>query len=332
VSGRRVLITGVGSYLGTEVARRLERDPEVEYIAGLDTRPPRVKLERTEFLDADIRNPVITKLLPQAEVDTVVHNQIVRRPERGMSAQAMHDINVIGSLQLLGACERSPTVRAIVVRGSAGIYGSEPQAPQFFTEEMARLYPLRTRFQRDVGEIENYFETYSRRHPKVTCMMLRYQPAIGPSTDSQVTRYLGLPVVPTYLGFDPRLQFIHVSDGLEALIASIKNPLRGAVNVAAPGTIGLTRMIRLTGKTSLPIASPLFPTTATLGRRLGVFSSLSPDFRRLLRYGRAVDTRRLVEEVGYRPRFDAVAAVEDYARTQRGKGIVPGLRDLVTSP
>ena len=332
MSGRRVLITGVGSYLGTEVARRLERDPEVEYIAGLDTRPPRVKLERTEFLDADIRNPVITKLLPQAEVDTVVHNQIVRRPERGMSAQAMHDINVIGSLQLLGACERSPTVRAIVVRGSAGIYGSEPQAPQFFTEEMARLYPLRTRFQRDVGEIENYFETYSRRHPQVTCMMLRYQPAIGPSTDSQVTRYLGLPVVPTYLGFDPRLQFIHVSDGLEALIASIKNPLRGAVNVAAPGTIGLTRMIRLTGKTSLPIASPLFPTTATLGRRLGVFSSLSPDFRRLLRYGRAVDTRRLVEEVGYRPRFDAVAAVEDYARTQRGKGIVPGLRDLVSSP
>src|SRR5687768_17843486 len=80
---------------------------------------------------------------------------------------------------------------------------------------MARLYPLRTRFQRDVGEIENYFETYSRRHPQVTCMMLRYQPAIGPATDSQVTRYLGLPVVPTYLGFDPRLQFIHVDDGLE---------------------------------------------------------------------------------------------------------------------
>jgi UDP-glucose 4-epimerase len=163
-------------------------------------------------------------------------------------------------------------------------------------------------------------------------MMLRYQPAIGPSTDSQVTRYLGLPVVPTYFGFDPRLQFIHVSDGLEALLASIKNPLRGAVNVAAPGTIGLTKMIRLAGKTSVPIASPLFPTAATLGRRAGLFSRLSPDFRRLLRYGRAVDTRRLVEEVGFRPRFDAVAAVEDYARTQDGRRIVPSIRDLVASP
>ena len=120
-----------------------------------------------------------------------------------------------------------------------------------------------------------------------------------------------------------------MSDGLEALVASIRNPLRGAVNVAAPGTIGLTRMLRLAGKASIPIASPFFPTVATLGRRAGVFSSLSPDFRRLLRYGRAVDTRRLVEEVGFRPRFDAVAAVEDYVRTQSGKRIVPALRDLV---
>jgi UDP-glucose 4-epimerase len=146
-----------------------------------------------------------------------------------------------------------------------------------------------------------------------------------------VTRYLSLPVVPTYLGFDPRLQFIHASDGLEALVASVKNPLRGAVNVAAPGTIGLTKMIRMAGKPSAPIASPLFPTAASFGRRLGVFSSLSPDFRRLLRYGRAVDTRRLVEEVGFRPRYDAAGAVEDYLRTQTGRRIVPAFRDLVAS-
>ena len=123
----------------------------------------------------------------------MVHNQIVRRPGPGMSSRSMHDINVIGSLQLLTACERSPTIRSIVIRGSAGIYGSEPHAPQFFDEEMARLYPLRTRFQRDVGEIENYFETFSRRHPQVTCTMLRYQPAIGPALDTQVTRYLSSP-------------------------------------------------------------------------------------------------------------------------------------------
>ena len=330
MAGRRVLITGVGSYLGTDLARRLERDPEIEYVAGLDTREPRVKLERTDFIEADLRNPVITKLLPQAEVDTVVHNQIVRQPGAGMSPQTMHDINVIGSLQLLAACERSPTVHTIIIRGSAGIYGAEPAAPQFFTEDMARLYPLRTRFQRDVGEIENYFETYSRRHPDVTCTMLRYQPAIGPGLDTQITRYLSLPAPPTFLGFDPRLQFIHQDDGREALVAAIKNPVRGAVNVASPGTIGLTRMIRLSGRASVPVPSPFFPMATGLGHRLGLFR-LSPDFRRLLRYGRAVDTRRLVEEVGFRPRFDTAAAVEDYLRTQSGRRIVPNLRDLAAA-
>jgi UDP-glucose 4-epimerase len=330
VSGRRVLITGVGSYLGTELAARLERDPEIDYVTGLDTREPRTKLEQTDFIEADLRNPVITKLLPAAEVDTVVHNQIVRQPGPGMSPTAMHDINVIGSLQLLAACERSPTVRTIIIRGSAGIYGAEPAAPQFFTEEMARLYPLRTRFQRDVGEIENYFETYSRRHPDVTCMMLRYQPAIGPGLDTQVTRYLGLAAPPTFLGFDPRLQFIHSADGREALVAAIKNPVRGAVNVASPGTIGLTRMIRLAGKVSLPVASPLFPMATAVGHRLGLFK-LSPDFRRLLRYGRAVDTSRLVDEVGFRPKYDTAAAVEDYLRTQGGRRLVPSFRDVVAA-
>jgi UDP-glucose 4-epimerase len=159
--------------------------------------------------------------------------------------------------------------------------------------------------------------------------MLRYQPSIGPTQDTQVSRYLSLPLVPTYLGFDPRLQFIHERDAIAAFVAAVKNPVRGAVNVAAPGTIGLTKMIRRAGKLSLPVISPLFPTAATAGRRLGLVD-FSPDFRRLLRYGRGVDTSRLVEEVGYQPEFDAAGAVEDYVRTQGGRRIVPPLRQAVS--
>ena len=125
-----------------------------------------------------------------------------------------------------------------MIRGSAGIYGAEPHAPQFFGEEMARMFPLRTRFQRDVAEIENYFETYSRRHPDVTCTMLRYQPAIGPSLATQITRYLSQPACPTYLGFDPRIQLVHEDDALDALVAAVRRPVRGAVNVAARARSG----------------------------------------------------------------------------------------------
>ena len=311
MAGRRVLITGVGSFIGSALARRLAADPGFEHVAGLDTRRPAQPVEGARFIEADIRDPVISTLIPREGVDTVVHNQIVRMPGPGMSSRTMHDINVIGTLQLLTACEGSPGIRSIVIRGSAGIYGAEPHAPQFFTEEMARLFPLRTRFQRDVGEIENYFETYSRRHPDVTCTMLRYQPAIGRALSTQVTRYLSSPVVPTYLGFDPRIQVVHEQDGLDALSAAVRTPVRGAVNVASPGTIGLARMIRLARRPALPVAGPAFGAAASLLGRVGL-AELSEDFRRLLRYGRAVDTSRLVEEVGFAPRFTTASAVEDY--------------------
>jgi UDP-glucose 4-epimerase len=311
VAARRVLITGVGSYIGSALARLLERDPEIEHVAGLDTRIPDEPFERTELIEADIRDPSIVDAIRRAAPDTLVHNQIVRRPGPGMSARAMHDINVVGSLQLLSACEHADSIEAIVIRGSAGIYGAEPSAPQFFREDMTRLFPLRTRFQRDVAEIENYFYTFSSRRPRVTCTMLRYQPAIGRAVDTQVTRYLSPPVVPTYMGFDPRLQFIHEDDGLGALVAAIHNPVHGAVNVACPGTIGLTKLVRRAGRVPLPLPGPAFGTVTGAARRIGV-PSLSDDFRRLLRYGRGVDTTRLTDEIGFRPTHTTVTAVEDY--------------------
>jgi UDP-glucose 4-epimerase len=311
VPGRRVLITGVGSHLGTLLARRLERDPAVEAVVGVDTRRPKTALERTEVHEVDIRDLALARVIAEAAPDTVVHNKIVRQPGPGMSSRAMHDINVIGSLQLLAACERVRGIEAIVIRGSAGIYGAEAHAPQFLTEEMTRLFPLRTRFQRDVAEIENYFEAFSRRRPHVRCTMLRYQPAIGPSLETQITRYLSQTACPTYLGFEPRLQLVHEDDALEALLAAIANPVGGAVNVAGRGTVGLARMIRMAGRPLVPLAGPLFAPLTGAARRLGL-GAYSDDFRRLLRYGRAVDIRRLEEDVGHTPRYSTVAAVEDW--------------------
>ena len=313
MTGRRVLITGVGSYLGGLLAARLERDPGCEAVLGLDTRRPSLALERTELIDADIRDPGLGELISRAEVDTVVHNSIVRQPRPGMSERATHDLNVVGSLQLLAACEEAPSLRTIVIRGSAGVYGAEPHAPQFFGEEMTELFPARTRFQRDVAEIEDYFENYSRRHPEVTCTMMRYQPAIGPSLDTQITRYLSQPACPTYLGFDPRIQLVHEDDALDALVAAIRRPVRGAVNVAARGTIGLIRMIRLAGRLPLPLPGPLFAPATGAARRVGV-DAYSDDFSRLLRYGRGVDVARLERELGHRTRYTTVSAVKDWVR------------------
>jgi UDP-glucose 4-epimerase len=331
MAGRRIVITGISGHWATELARRLERDPGVEFLCGIDTDPPAADLERTEFIEADIRSPVLSRLLPSTEADTVVHCGFLWYPAPGKPDRALHDINVIGTLQLLTACERTDTLEALVARGSAAIYGCEGAAPLLFKEEMARRYPLKTRFQRDVGELENYFDNFARRHPQVTCCMLRYQPEIGPDLDTPLVRYLSLPVVPTQLGFDPRLQFVHSSDATGALEAAVSKPVRGAVNVAPAGSISLSRTLRLLGKPAVPIPHPLFgPGLTQLGRRLEV-GGIYGDGVRMLRYGRGVDSTRLRTEVGYEPRFDAAEAVRDLATKTRGRRLVnaPGPRDLV---
>jgi UDP-glucose 4-epimerase len=320
--GRRVLITGVSGFWGTELARRLERDPEFEYIAGLDVRPPGSGLTRTEFIRADVRNPLLSKLLPRTEVDTVVHCDVLLVPEPGKAASQLHDINVIGSLQLLAACERTESVKTLVVRGSAAIYGAEPNAPEFFTEDMARRFPLRTRFQRDVGELENYFENFARRFPEVKVMMLRYQPTLGMAIDSPLIRYMQRPVVPTQLGFDPLLQFVHAEDAVSALEAAVRRPVRGPVNVAGEGSVSLSRLLRLAGRIPLPVPAPLFGAALAAGARFGL-PRLPPEAVLWLRNGLTVDTARLVHEVGFRPRSTA-EAVDDFVAELGGHRVLPG--------
>ena len=319
------MITGVASHWGAELARRLERDPSIEYLAGIDSRPPAAELGRTDFIEADLRSAVLSRLLPGTGADTVVHCGILLYPEPGRPPPTLHEINVIGTLQLLAACERTESLRRVVVRGSAAIYGCEGPAPYLYTEDLARRMPLRTRFQRDISELEEYFANFARRRPDLIGCMLRFQPEIGPGLDSPLVRYLSLPVVPTQLGFDPRLQLLHAEDATGALEAATRASVRGAVNVAPSGSISLSKALRLLRRPVAPIPHPLFgPALERLGRRLGA-GALYGDGVRLLRYGRGVDNRRLREEVGFTPRFDATAAVRDFAARSASRRVLPSL-------
>lgn len=321
----RVVVTGISSHWGAEVARRLERDPSIEYIGGIDVHPPPAELVRTDFIEADVRSPLLSRLLPVTGADTVVHCGILWYPEPGKPARVLHEINVIGTLQLLAACERTETLRAVVVRGSAAIYGCEAAAPSFFAEDMARQLPLRTRFQRDISELEEYFENFARRHPELLCTMLRYQPEVAADLDSPLVRYLTLPLVPVQLGFDPRLQLIDADDATDAIVAAVHNPVRGAVNVAPTGSISLSRALRILRRPAVAVPHPLFePALRRLGARLGA-GGLLGDGIRMLRYGRGVETRRLREEVGFEPKLDAAGAIEDLAVKSAGRRIGPDL-------
>lgn len=299
--GRRVLVTGVANAFGVRIAARLRTAPGVDRVIGLDTRtpPPEVASDIT-FLEADLRSPDLPKLLQAAGVDAIVHNDIVQFPEPGRSLRQAHDVNVMGTLQLMTAAAALPGLRSIAVRGSAIIYGSGPGAPAFFTEDIASRDPLRSRWQRDVAELEGLVGTFARRNPAVTCTMLRMQPVVGADLDSPIRSYVRSFPVPTYLGFDPRIQVLDLDDGVDALVRAVVHPVDGAVNVAADGVVSLQRLLRRLGRFSVPVPAPLFTRVSGSDR----------DVARYLKYGRGVDTRRMKEDLEFFPRRTTLEAIE----------------------
>lgn len=308
---RRVLITGAANRLGTVLAEELLADPATELVVGIDTRSPAVRGADDRFvhLAADLRAPDLASLLAPHRIDALVHNDILQFPEPGRSARTLHDTNVIGTIGLLAAAEAQPELRTVVVRGTAAIYGAEPHAPAFMTEDMADRFPLRTRWQRDAAESEKLVAAFARRRPEVACAILRFQPILGRTLDTPVMRLVSSPVIPTWMGFDPMVQVIHGDDAVEALLAALRHPVRGPVNVAAEDRISLSRVLRRLGRTTLPLAPGAYGLVLGLAARAGL-PRMDEDTARFLRYGRGVDTTRMREELGFAPALSSFGTIE----------------------
>lgn len=126
VLGKVVLVTGVARPLAGRFVRRLGRDPDVDRVVAVDAVEPEHDLGDAEFVRADIRQPTIARVLAQTAADTVVHMDVSGTPLGSGSRASVKETNVIGTMQLLGACQKSPKVRRLVVKSSTNVYGSAP--------------------------------------------------------------------------------------------------------------------------------------------------------------------------------------------------------------
>ncbi|SCL14305.1 NAD-dependent epimerase/dehydratase family protein [Micromonospora inyonensis] len=317
-----VVVTGVSRYLGAHVAARLAADPRIERVIGVDppgAAEPADLLDRVERVRVDAGS--VGDLLVDLEVDAVVHLALVSAPDRQQGGRAaMKEQNVIGTMQLLAACQRASRLRKVVVRSSTAAYGVSFRDPAVFTEETEPREVPRGGFGRDILDIEGYVRGFRRRRPDVTATVLRFAPFIGSTADTTLTRYFRQPVVPTVLGRDPRLQFLHFDDALEVLHRSIVEDHPGTYNVAGPGVLSLSQAIRRAGRLEVPVLEPGLSGAVALARTLG-YGRLGLDQVDLFVHGRVVDTSRLVEEYGFTPRSTA-AAFDDFIRAHHGGVVV----------
>ena len=317
---RVVLVTGVARYLGGHLVRLLNDEPDVERVIGVDVAPARSELGRAEFVRADIRNPIIAKVIAAAEVDTVVHTSVIATPPGVGGRSTMKEINVIGTMQLFAACQKAPSVQRLVVKSTTAVYGSSPRDPAMYTEGMEPTAMPRSGYGKDAVEVESYVRGFARRRPDVDVTVLRFANFIGPRIQTPFTSYFSMPVVPTVLGYDARLQFIHEDDGLEVLRLATVGDHRGTYNVSGDGVLLLSQAARRAGRPILSVPGPAVSLVGNLIRRAGL-TDFSPEQVRYLTHGRAVDSTLLREVFGYTPRYTTVEAFDDFVRVQ-GRGPV----------
>ncbi|TWG90591.1 UDP-glucose 4-epimerase [Nocardioides sp. J9] len=310
-AGRTVLVTGVSRDLGRTFARTLANDPGVDRVIGVDVIPPRGDLGDVTFVRADIRNPVIAKVIAREDVDTVVHMSVIATPGSAGARGTMKELNVIGTMQLLAACQKAESVRHLVVKSSTTAYGASSRDPAMFTEDMEPRRPPRTGYAKDVAEVEGYVRGFARRRPDATVTLLRCANVIGPRVVSPLASYFRLPVIPTVLGFDPRLQFLHESDLYRVLRHSVLSGVPGTFNIAGDGLLMLTQAVRRLGRTSVPLPAPAF---ASIGSFLksARMAEFSPEMVAFLTYGRGVDTTRMRTELGFEPTYTTAEAFEEF--------------------
>jgi UDP-glucose 4-epimerase len=323
-----VLVTGVSRYMGGVFARALGADDSVERIIGVDVVPPPHPIGRTEFVRADIRNPMIGKIIGQAGVDTVVHMNVIATPLSAGGRVSQKEINVIGTMQLLAACQNAENLQRLVVKSSAAVYGSSPRDPAMFTEEMSPKSLPRAGFGKDSVEVEGYVRGFARRRPDVGITTLRLANIIGPGIRTSMTDYFALPVIPAPLGFDARLQFVHETDAAACLVLATTAPAAvGNVNVAGDGVITLMQAAAMVGRLILPVPLPAAGFLGGIVKRAGL-ADFSDDQMQYLAYGRGLDTTRMREVLGFEPLYTTREAFLDFA--PHVTAVVPGAATAVS--
>jgi UDP-glucose 4-epimerase len=311
----RILVTGLGTWFASRLAQVLESQPGVELVVGLDTREPVLPLERTEYVKADSSFSILERIVKATKVDTVLHTHLVVDSTQA-SGRALHEANVIGTMNLLAAAGAAgSTVRKVVMKSSTLGYGASYTDPYFFREGMPRSRAPRTRVERSLLEVVGIVGDFAEDNPHVTVTMLAFANALGEHLESPIARMLRLPVVPEILGFDPRVQFAHEDDVIGALVYATLHDVPGAYNVAGEGTLPWSEVCAIVGKRRVALP-PFLTGLAAEPLRLARLVDIPPEVLALLRYGRGVDTSQF-REAGFRYEYTTAGAVDAFARGLR---------------
>jgi len=307
----RVLITGIAGGQGQLVAQHLLTTGNGKYrVYGVDRKPWPGRPREIHMTVADVRQRKFEDVIRQVKPDAILHLASVRHFR--VHPAVRHEVNVVGTKKLIEfAVEHG--VGQIIINSSSYVYGALPDNPYYMDEafplSVSRTYPEI----RDLAEMDMVATASSWRHPDIAIAILRPVNVLGPHLRSAIGKYLQREYVPTVIGFNPMLQFIHEDDLARAMVLTIAKRARGAFNVVGPGAVPLHAAIRELGSTAVPLPEFALRTTVRTFFRWGLYP-FPPGAIDFAKYPCTLDGSNFAETTGFEPRYSLADIFADAHR------------------
>jgi UDP-glucose 4-epimerase len=244
----KVIITGISGRLGRLMAQRLHREPGLR-VVGIDRRAFLGRPKDIEHARVDLRSKKARELFRGNDVLALVHLGVLHDPRQ--SQLEHHAWNLQGTAKLLEYCE-AYAVPKVVVLSTAAVYGPSPANPQYLTEDAPLMASQTFPNMRSLVELDMLAGSFFWRVQEAETVVLRPVHILG-SVRNAASNYLRLRYVPTLLGFDPMMQVIHELDVVEAIVLALRPGVRGIFNLAGPGAVPLSVILRELGRPALRI-------------------------------------------------------------------------------
>lgn len=308
-----VLVTGIGSVLGSFVAGILATQPRMRVVGVGRVAPEQTPVD-VEVRVCDMSGETLLTMMRSSRVDAVVHLDISGE-EEALPYEIPGRGNVYRAIEVLGACHAAG-VKRIVMRSSTLVYGARPDAPVFLPETAPLSMGAPAGLLQDYIEIERLVADFKARHPDMRITMVRCAPVAGNGVRSPVVQFFSRRPAPTLAGFDPRMQVLHIHDAAVALaLATLNDQVDGAFNIAAHPPLLLSQAILLSGGQPLPLPAFIFQAASLLEPLRSLIGAL-PFPVEYLQYSCAGDTRRAARELHWEPQHKPDETLRELAAVQ----------------
>jgi nucleoside-diphosphate-sugar epimerase len=301
----RVLVAGMGSAIGTNIALRAAEDPAVEALAGFDLEPPRRWIPKADFQFARPRDAArVSEIVARFKPTVVVHAWVFEPRARSSPGQA-RSRTIAGTEALLGACGQIDTVEHFVARSSTSIYGRGRTAAARPTVETA-VRPTST-FGEIVARVEDRVEAVAA-DLGASCAMVRVAPVMASNLPNPLGRFLLLPIVPVPVT-SRRFGVAHLGDVARVIAQSAIQQVSGPINVMAADPITPMGAVTIGRRPAVPVLPIAFRAGRLLGELPG--TPIPEHVAELLSRGGVVEPTDTEALLGHRLRKTTPDAIRD---------------------